>query len=230
MNYGFEPDDARERLELEPGEEDDRFCMQLYDYVAGATNLNGLQVLEVGSGRGGGAAFVSRRHQPSQMTGVDFSARAVELCNERQSADGLNFVTGDAEALPFDDQSFDAVLNVESSHCYGSMPRFLSEVHRVLKDGGHFLFADFRPPTVLEQLLAQIAAAGLSVGEHEDITANVLRAMELDSERKQRLIAEHVSSWLSGTFQQFAGVRNSDVYRSFQDSQLAYIRVLASKS
>ena len=50
--------------------------------------------------------------------------------------------SGDAESLPFGDEMFDAVVNVESSHCYGSTPAFLAQVKRVLRCGGHFLFAD----------------------------------------------------------------------------------------
>ena len=44
----------------------------------------------------------------------------------------------------------DVVLNVESSHCYGSMPRFLAEVRRVLEPRGYFLHADFRARSALE--------------------------------------------------------------------------------
>ena len=57
---------------------------------------------------------------------------------------GLDFVHGDAENLPFPDESFDAVINVEASHIYPHFDRFLSEVKRVLRPGGHFLHVDFR--------------------------------------------------------------------------------------
>ena len=51
---------------------------------------------------------------------------------------------GDAQNLPFPDESFDAVINVEASHIYPNFERFLGEVARVLRPGGHFLYADFR--------------------------------------------------------------------------------------
>ena len=50
----------------------------------------------------------------------------------------------DAEKLPFDDESFDAIINVESSHCYPHIDSFLSEVRRVLAPGGCFGIVDFR--------------------------------------------------------------------------------------
>jgi fatty-acid O-methyltransferase len=56
----------------------------------------------------------------------------------RRHAEGsaVELVHGDAENLPFPQVSFDAVINVESAHCYGSIERFLAEVHRVLRPGG----------------------------------------------------------------------------------------------
>ena len=59
-------------------------------------------------------------------------------------AQGLSYVQADAENLPFDDASFDVVINVESSHCYPHIDRFLSEVRRVLAPGGCFGIVDFR--------------------------------------------------------------------------------------
>ena len=51
-------------------------------------------------------------------------------------------VTPKACRFPID--SYDAVVNVEASHLYPDVPRFLAEVARVLRPGGHFLYADFR--------------------------------------------------------------------------------------
>ena len=68
MNYGYLADPA---LDLPPEREADRFCIQLYDLLASATPLQGLEVLEGGSGRGGGAAWVNERHRPAAMVGAD---------------------------------------------------------------------------------------------------------------------------------------------------------------
>ena len=57
---------------------------------------------------------------------------------------GLDFIEGNAEHLPFPDESFDAVINIESSHTYPHFSRFLTEVARVLRPGGHFLYTDVR--------------------------------------------------------------------------------------
>src|SRR5688572_16590920 len=69
LNYGYAPTDG-DPLQLTPESEPDRFGIQLYDTVAGAAVLEGLDVLEVGCGRGGGTAFVFERHRPASLTGL----------------------------------------------------------------------------------------------------------------------------------------------------------------
>jgi SAM-dependent methyltransferase len=224
MNYGFERTGPLQKwLELEAADEPDRYCIQLYHKVAAVIDLKGLDVLEVGSGRGGGASWVRRYLKPRSVTGVDFSPKAVEFCRRTHAVDGLSFVAGDAESLPFEDSSFDAVINVESSHCYGSMAAFLGHVKRVLRPGGHFLHADLRPAKDAEALRQQLAESGLTILQAEDITANVLRAMELDSARRVALIESHLPRWFRGPFKEFAGVRGVGANELLCCGELAYM-------
>ena len=84
-------------------------------------------------------------------------------------AAGLAFVCGDAQSMPFP-ASFDAVVNIESSHCYESMDAFLAEVCRVLRPGGQFFFADLRSVDGVETLREQFDACGLTLEKETDIT------------------------------------------------------------
>src|SRR5262249_32830436 len=122
MNYGFE--DPNSSVRLDPADEPNRYCIQLYNFVAGATPLQGLEVLEVGSGCGGGASFVARYLKPSKLVGVDISDDEVRLCQRLHHVSGLSFQQGDSEQLPFGSDVFDAVINVESSHCYPHISAF----------------------------------------------------------------------------------------------------------
>jgi len=94
------------------------------------------------------------------MVGVDFSEDAVRLCNENYDVNGLSFKTGNAESLPFRNSSYDVVVNVESSHCYSSMDAFLAQVQRVLREGGYFLYADFRRKEDVENLRKSLTNSG----------------------------------------------------------------------
>jgi SAM-dependent methyltransferase len=238
MNYGYAGDGDGDG---EPGDAD-RFGRQLYERVAGAAELSGKDVLEVGCGRGGGTAFVSERFGPRTMTGVDFAPSAIARCRAAHGQTGITFVTGDAEALPFAGGSFDAVLSVESSHCYPSVPRFLAEVSRVLRPGGSLLLADFRhstmPPgaesALFEQedvacLRNQIADAGLRIVEEEDITANVLRALRLNSPKRRAQLERRTPRLLRRHALAFAAVDGGAMYRAYEQGLWTYLRFALQK-
>lgn len=225
MNYGLVPPDA-EVPKLEPRDEPDRLCIQLYERVVSPIGVQGARVLEVGSGRGGGASYLARYRGPAEVIGVDFSAPAVAWCRRQHRAvPNLTFVTGDAEKLPFPDASFDAVVNVESSHCYGRVEFFFSEAARVLRPGGHFFYTDFRPQAEMPALESRLVAAGAwEQVTREDLTAGVLAALEADDARKRRLIAESIPPRMRETFGEFAGLAGSEMFEGFRKRELLYYR------
>ena len=228
MNYGYAAIPA-DPIVLDSADEANRYSVQLYHAVVNGVNLESRRVLEVGSGRGGGAAYIKRYQNPAAMVGVDFSAKAIALCNELYHIDGLSFVQGDAEDLPFDDGAFDVVINVESSHCYGSVDAFLAQVRRVLRPGGYFLYADFRDQEKLAAWRQQIGNSGLMPVSETDITANVVAALDADDERKTRLIHQLVPRLLLGAFKDFSGVKGSAIYKEFQTGVTPYLRFVLQK-
>ena len=228
MNYGYAAIPA-DPIALDSSDESNRYSVQLYHAVVNGLNLENLRVLEIGSGRGGGAAYIKRYHKPAVMVGVDFSAKAIALCNEVYNVQGLSFVQGDAEDLPFDDNAFDAVINVESSHCYGSVDSFLNQVRRVLRPGGYFLYADFRDQEKLEKWRQQISDSGLILINETNITANVVAALDADDERKTRLINKLVPKLLLSAFKDFSGVKGSAIYTEFRAGVTPYLRFLLQK-
>ena len=223
MNYGFAPLEPGPALHLEASDEPDRLCIQLYQHAVGAVVVHDRDMLEVGSGRGGGASYVSRYLRPLSVTGLDFSQEAVDLCNRHRKAPGLTFLCGDAQSMPFPDRSFDAVLNIESSHCYPSMGRFLAEVHRVLRPGGSFLFADLRSRAGLDALHRQFGASPLNLEGEEDITANVLRALDVDNDRKSQLIRTLIPRPFRRPIRAFAGIEGTTNYVGFANGRLRYV-------
>ena len=230
MNYGYAPLDFLEpEIEWRDEDQANRYCLQLYQQVAGGVNLQDKELLEVGCGRGGGAFFIGKYLKPRSMTGIDFSSNAVAFCKSHYKLEGLSFLHGDAENLPCPSNSFDAVINIESSHCYNSMERFLREVVRVLRPQGSFLFADLCLREEVPSLRARLRRSGLNILEEERITPNVLRALELDNERKLSLIQSKVPKFLRERVQQFAGVVGSPVYQRFHSGEWEYLRFVLQK-
>lgn len=79
MNYGYAVLNQEGKLikNLKDEDEEERFCFQLYHFVATKMNklkdLSGLNILEIGSGRGGGLNYISNYLSPKFCIGIDYS-------------------------------------------------------------------------------------------------------------------------------------------------------------
>lgn len=224
MNYGYQTlSSAAKEPHLAPQDAPHRYAIQLYHHVVDSVALSGLRVLEVGSGRGGGASYIKRYFTPCLMVGVDYATSTVRFCATRHVQDGLSFICGDAERLPFRNDVFDAVINVESSHCYGDLDNFLTEVKHVLRPGGYLLFTDFRRADQVATLQQQFERSGLMCLKNENITANIIAALTGDDARKRQLVAALAPNWLLRAFGEFAGLRGSRIYRGFCSGKAIYM-------
>ena len=229
MNYGYVPLVGEAPLDLLQKDEPDRYCIQLYHYLATRTDITRKEVLEVGSGRGGGASYIYEYLHPASMTGIDVASHAVKFANDNWSHDGLHYVVGNTEAIPLPDQSMDVVINVESSHAYGSFSKFVSEVYRVLRPGGIFLITDMRLPEDLNVMQSQLAQSGMEILEEEDITDNVVQAIDQDEENKRSRIKAFVPRWFQSAISEFSGVKESAIHRHMRDRKRLYYRWVLRK-
>ncbi len=230
MNYGFAPDDKVEHLLLSEKDELNRYAIQHYHYLATKTVIQGKDVLEVGSGRGGGSHYIAQNLHPKSMTGMDLASKAVDLCNKNFSHHNLTYISGNAESIPLDNNSKDVVINVESCHAYGSVDNFLSEVHRVLRPGGHLLLTDLRGIPGLELLKEKLLNTSLEIIEEEDITSNVVDAIEKEDKVKWKRIKQSVPVWLHKYFSEFAGAVGSQTHIQLKNRELVYFRFVLRKS
>jgi len=230
MNYGYVPAGSERTLTLPKEDEINRYSIQLYHYLLSRHEVSGTEMLEVGSGRGGGANYISKYLKPKKITGLDIAHNAVKLANEKHSTEGLQFVQGNAEELPFDDESFDVVINVESCHAYGSVPAFLKEVKRVLRPEGYFLCTDMRSPNGMQTLKNNLLTTGMHLAIEEDITQNVINAIELEETIKQKRISDNIPKWLAKPFKEFAAVKGSKIHKDLKNGSLVYHRFVLQKT
>jgi SAM-dependent methyltransferase/acyl carrier protein len=178
LNYGYVSTGNGDEAVLDaPEGTPNRNSVRLALELVGDTALVGRDVLDVGSGRGGTAALLADR-LGARSVGVDLSPEAVAFCREAHGSTGARFEVGDAEHLPCDDQSFDAVVNLESSHTYPDLPAFLREVARVLRPGGWFLHTDLLAGQRWLEVEAVLNGLGFTISSNRDITANVLASCD----------------------------------------------------
>jgi ubiquinone/menaquinone biosynthesis C-methylase UbiE len=221
LNYGYEEDPPM-ALPLAASDEPDRSPIQLYHRTATQVDISGKRVLEVSCGHGGGASYLTRTLHPASYTGLDLNKVGIEFCKKRHNLPGLDFVQGNAESLPFADQSFDAVINVEAAVHYVDFARFLTEVARVLRPGGHFLYADFRDVEGVAAWEATLANAPMRLLSEQVINAEVMRGLD-----KNRLLDQltrrlpKIAS-LRGVFNDFVGGSGSLIYRRLENGEVSY--------
>ncbi|GII76243.1 methyltransferase type 11 [Sphaerisporangium rufum] len=106
----------------------------------------GERVLDAGCGPGETAIYLARTYGV-HVTGVTVSAFEIAKAQERAAANGVagraRFEYGDFMALSYPDDSFDAVLALESLQNAPDLRQVLGELFRVLRPGGRISFSDF---------------------------------------------------------------------------------------
>jgi SAM-dependent methyltransferase len=228
MNYGYTHPNMP--VSLGSVDESNRYSAQLYHLLGNATKLKNKDIAEIGCGRGGGLSYIIRTFSPATAIGVDLDNRAVKFCSKHHNHKGMSFAQGDAQNLSFlKDGSFDAILNVESSHRYPSMNLFLKEVHRLLRPGGHFLFTDFRWDWEKPELKQQLADSGLHIVKEEMITNHVVDALKADDQRKRALVKKLVPGFVHNAALNFAGTIGSNTFNHFASRKYEYYNYVMQK-
>jgi SAM-dependent methyltransferase len=133
---------------------------------------------------------------------IDLSAHVIAVIHCSSDA---SYVTG-REKLPFPDESFGAVINVEAAHAYPQLSGFLGEVARELRPGGHFLYADFRGRNEFSGWDGALADMPLRQLSARVLNADVLRSLDKNSQRSLELIGRQLPAFIRPFGRRFAGV------------------------
>ncbi|HFU76308.1 MAG TPA: class I SAM-dependent methyltransferase [Arcobacter sp.] len=97
-------------------------------------SLKKKRVLDIGCGDGVLSYLISK--EGAVVSGIDYSGIAIEFAKEKTKGLDINYVQGSAYALPFDDDSFDIIVSSDVIEHLEDVPKYLSEINRVVRDGG----------------------------------------------------------------------------------------------
>lgn len=222
LNYGYVANDNPEhaRVRPKPGEVNRNAIRLILELVGDADIGSDHDVLDVGCGRGGTASVLRSRFGPRRVVGLDLAGRAVAFCQRTQGGADASFLLGTAEALPFGAASFDVVTNVESSHCYLHIEDFFFEVHRVLREGGYFLYTDLIADEDLASREAFLVDLGFAQERRQDITSNVLLSCDETAGAHARAFHGENDQALMDSF---LGVPSTALYDAMKDGTQRYL-------
>uniref|UniRef100_A0A0M3I0C6 Methyltransf_11 domain-containing protein n=1 Tax=Ascaris lumbricoides TaxID=6252 RepID=A0A0M3I0C6_ASCLU len=199
LNLGYEPKHGEQMLAIVTSKlhaEDEVHKPHIYLYEKTLSlcpeymSLRGKRLLEIGCGHGGGILWLLRSHpELKEVAGVD---RVVV-----DDIDG-RINEGSAERIPHNDDSFDIVLNIESSHLYADEAAFFRECARVLSPGGYVCWADLRYRDKICETLEKAHQSGLSLITFVDITRQVLSGVQQTAARYDEML--NYAPWIVRLF------------------------------
>lgn len=221
LNYGYADPSAGDTTSMSLDLQS--VCRRLYEETL-LPLPDGRRVLEVGCGRGGGAAFVLEQLPETLYLGVDVSRGNLRLCRHRLGPRReAGFVVADAASLPVRNASVDIALSIEAIHHFTDAERFYQEMARVLRPGGHLLIAGLWPAG--ESAEGSFARHGLELVEGRDITANVVASLDRTGEERRALVEsigspQHLLPGVMG----WAGVPGYGAHTGLSAGSLTYMR------
>jgi ubiquinone/menaquinone biosynthesis C-methylase UbiE len=145
----------------------------IYADVLSQAGFESGRILDAGTGPGDVAIHLARLFPAAHVLGLDLGEPALELA--RAAAQGaalserVTFEQGDVESMPFEDDSFDAVISLNTFHVVDDPVAMLNEIERVLKPDG-VLAVNFTRRWWLGWVIA-VLRTGYTMPEAQEIVA-----------------------------------------------------------
>ena len=98
-------------------------------------------LLDCGCGTAPMLTLLHEKYPEKHYTGIDLTPKMIEMAKAKNMS-GVELVVGDCENLPFEENSFDAVICCQSFHHYPNVQDFFNSVYRVLRPGGRLVLRD----------------------------------------------------------------------------------------
>ena len=168
-------------------------CREDYPYIAGELEKEPYtDLLDCGCGTGPMISLLYEKDPTKHYTGIDITPKMIEAANAK-GLDGVSFVVGDCEALPFEAESFDAIICSNSFHHYPNPQKFFDSVRRVLRPGGRLILQDYTAPKLIlwlmnhtEMPLANLVGHGDVAAYSMDTVRNFCETAQLRVEKLER--------------------------------------------
>ena len=112
---------------------------------------NPKQLLDIATGTGDLALMMAQKLEPNKVIGLDISEGMLQVGKQKivtaNLSNKIEMIVGDAENIPFNDNTFDAITVAFGVRNFANLDKGLTEILRVLKSGGVFVILETSNPT-----------------------------------------------------------------------------------
>jgi ubiquinone/menaquinone biosynthesis C-methylase UbiE len=214
LNHGYYPSYSY----IKPEHIEFKNQLSLYLFLFDEIQTSGHSILEIGCGRGGGIDALAEYFNFKDISACDLNKEAIKFCKKTHK-NKIKFKKCSAEKLKYPNNSFDIIINVESSHCYQNPELFFNEVRRVLKPNGIFLYTD----TGATILNFQNQNDKFKIIRGKNITKNIADSCKDDIENFKKIKIEEKS-------RQFLINLTKDKYKVYNSGENQYIYYACTNS
>lgn len=144
-------------------------CRKDYPYIKDELDkIEYKDLLDCGCGTGAMISLLHENDSSKNYTGLDITPRMIKVANEKK-LQSAQFIVGDCEEIPFEDESFDVIICTNSFHHYPNPQRFFDNAYRVLRKGGYLILQDYTASKALVWFLNHTEMPIANVIGHGDV-------------------------------------------------------------
>ncbi|MFL5765736.1 MAG: class I SAM-dependent methyltransferase [Bacteroidia bacterium] len=181
MNLGYAGSDE---FAVRETDKKDAHHISLYHLLIGMKDNQPDSALEIGCGRGGGSYVMKNYFNIPAITAVDLSSGNIRLAS--RLVPGVTFITADAVHFRTGN-TFDLIVNLESSHRYSSREIFFRNVSQMMNSNSSFVFGDMIRKSEETRLEEMMNENGLIIIKKKIVNEGVVRSIEKNSSRQYPL-------------------------------------------
>ena len=158
-------------------------CKDDYPYISGELEKEEYtDLLDCGCGTGPMISLLYEKDPGKHYTGIDITPRMIEVAQAKE-LEGVTWVTGDCEDLPFEDDSFDVIICSNSFHHYPNPQKFFDSAKRVLRPNGRLILQDYTAPKPVLWLMNHTEMPLANLIGHGDVAAYSLKEVQAFCDR-----------------------------------------------
>ena len=125
-------------------------------------------VLDCGCGTGPMIQLLHEKYPDKHYVGLDLTPGMIQVAQDKNLSN-TEFVVGDSENLPFEENSFDAVICSNSFHHYPNPQAFFGSAYRVLRKGGRLVVRDYTSSDFVVWLMNHVEMPLANLVGHGDV-------------------------------------------------------------